>query len=167
MILELSRRFHGIHSFNSSKFVRQNIQLEYWSGIGHGRGGYDSTESYRYRSRFWTLTILVFGIPTMHAFLFFLIMDASFIVLYSIIYQVLGKTRSILHFYLTHFFPISSEHLPYLYIYIYTYIYIYIHIYFLLAHNPRFKPLRPNFKPMGQKFYFWVNFSLGAISMHS
>ena len=31
------------------------IQLGYRSDTGHGRGGYDSAESYRYRPRFWTL----------------------------------------------------------------------------------------------------------------
>ena len=45
MILELSQHFHGIHSFNSTEFVRQNIQLGYRSDTGHGRGGYDSAES--------------------------------------------------------------------------------------------------------------------------
>ena len=31
------------------------LQLGYRSGTGHGRGGYDSAESYRSRPRFWTL----------------------------------------------------------------------------------------------------------------
>ena len=63
MILELSQRFHGIHSetihlssIQPSLFTSwQNTPLGYWSGTGHGRGGFDSAESYRYRPRFWTL----------------------------------------------------------------------------------------------------------------
>ena len=51
MILDLSQRFHEIHSetfhlssIQSSLFTSwQNIQLRYRSSTGHGRGGYDST----------------------------------------------------------------------------------------------------------------------------
>ena len=63
MILELSQRFHEIHfetvhlsSIQPSLFTSwQNIQLGYRFRTNHGQGGYDSTESYRYRPRFWTL----------------------------------------------------------------------------------------------------------------
>ena len=69
MILELSQTFHGIHSETvhlssiqpSLLTSWQNIQLGYRFGTGHGRGEYDSTESYWSRPRFWTLNGVIWG----------------------------------------------------------------------------------------------------------